>query len=70
MKNLCVFGLKLFFFIKASLREAKESIGSSIDLALLIIDLKMILGELLGLPDLIRAQILCVHKPMEVVMVD
>ena len=66
MKNLHVFGLKFFFFIKASLEETQESIG----LALLIINLKIILEELLGLPDLTRAQSLCVYKLTEVVMFD
>ena len=30
----------------------------------------MILGELLGLSDLTRAQILYIHKPLEVIMID
>ena len=51
------------------LEEAKQSVCSSIGLALLIINLKMILGELLDPLDLPRAQTLRVHKPMEVVII-
>ena len=53
----------------APLREAREGVYSTVCFALTIIDLKMILKELLGLPDLARAQTLHVHEPTEVVMV-
>ena len=43
MKNLSVFGSKLFFFIGALLRKTRESICSSIGLALAIVDSEMIL---------------------------
>ena len=69
MKNLSIFGSKLFFFIDTSLRETRESICSPIDLALLIIHLKIIPGELLDLPNLTRAQVFRIHKPTEVIMI-
>ena len=55
MRNLDVLSSTLFFLIIAPLRKAKEGIYSNICLALTIIDLKIILRELLGLPDLVRA---------------
>ena len=69
MKNMSVFGLKLFFFIETFLKEARYGICSSIGLALAILDLKMISEELLGPLDPTKAQTLCIHKPIEVVMV-
>ena len=69
MKNLSVFGSKLFFFIEAPLGEAREGVCSSIGLALAIVDLKMIPGELLGPLDLTRAQALHIHKPSEIIMI-
>ena len=69
MKNLSVFGSEPFFFINTSLKEARQSVCSLIGLALSIIDLKMIPGELLGPSDLTRAQTLHIHKPTEVIMI-
>ena len=69
MKNLSIFSLKLFFFIEASLREARYSVCNSISPALSIINLEMISRELLGLSDLTRAQVICIHEPSEVFMI-
>ena len=69
MENLGVLSSKLFFLIMAPLREAREGVYSTVRLVLSIIDSKMIPRELLGPPDLTRAQTLCIHKPTEVVMV-
>ena len=69
MENLGVLSSKLFFLIMAPLREAREGVCSTVCLALTIIDSKMIPRELLGPPDLARAQTLRVHKPTEVVIV-
>lgn len=70
MKNTSVFYFELIFFSLASLGEAREGICSPIYLTLLIINPKMIPGELLGLPDLFGAQVLYIHKPTEVIMID
>ena len=69
MKNLGVLSSKLFFFILTPLREARESICSPVGLALMIINPKMISGELLGPTDLSGAQALCIHESTEVIMV-
>ena len=69
MKNLGVFSLKLFFFIDTSLGETRKSIYHSIGLVLLIINSKIIPGELLGPFDLTRAQVLHIHKLTVVIMI-
>ena len=69
MEDLGVLSLKLFFLIMAPLREARKGVCSSVCLALTIIDLKMIPRELLGSPNLARAQTLCIHKLTKVIMV-
>lgn len=62
--------LKLFFFISAPLKEAQKSICSLIDIVLLIIDLKIILEELLSLPNLVRAQTFYIHELTKVLIFD
>ena len=69
MKNSSILSLKFFFFILTPLKEARKSICSPIDLALTIIDLKMISGELLGPTDLSGAQALHIHELTEVIIV-
>ena len=69
MKSLDIFDSKLFFFIETSLREARKRIYSFLGLALSIIDLKMIPGELLDPSDLARAQTLRIYKPTEGIMI-
>ena len=69
MENLGILSSKLFFFIRAPLREAKESICSPVGLALTIIDPKVISGERLSPTDLSRAQALCIYESTEVIMV-
>ena len=69
MENLDVFSSKLFIFILAPLREARESICSPVGLALTIIDPKVIFGELLSPTDLSGAQALRIHELTEVIMV-
>ena len=69
MENLSVLSSKLFFFILTSLKEAKESICSPVGLALTIIDLEMISGELLSPTDLFRAQALRIYVLTEVIIV-
>ena len=69
MQDSSVFGLKLFFLIKSSLEEARESIYSPIGFTLTIINLKIVPRELLGPFDLLNAQTFYIHKPTEVVIV-
>ena len=47
--------LKNFFLAFALLKVARQSISSSISLALAIIDVEMVAGQLLGLADLAGA---------------
>ena len=51
------------------MRELRQDIGSSVNLALTIIDLEVITREFLSLADLSGAQTLCCHKLSEVIMV-
>ena len=69
MKNLSVFSLKLFFFFDTLLKEARESICSSVGLVLSIINTKIILEKLFGSPDLSRAQTLYIHKMTKVIII-
>ena len=62
MKNSSVFSLKLFPFILVSLKKIKQCICSSICFALIIINPKVIFGELLGSADLPGAQTLYIHE--------
>ena len=58
-----------FFLRSTLLRLSRQGIGSSVSLALTIIDLKVVGGEFLGPADLSGAQTLHFHKPTEVVVV-
>ena len=69
MKNPSAFSSQLVFFGLTLLREMREYICSPVGLALTILNPKMILGELLSLPDLSRAQALFIHKPTEVIII-
>ena len=70
MQNLDVLCPKDLFFSSTLLRVLKQGIGSSVSLALMIVNLKLVMRMLLGPADLSGAQTLCVHKPAEVVVVD
>ena len=70
MENLGILSLKLFFLIMAPLREAKKGVCSTVCFTLTIINWKMIPKELLGPPDLVRAQTFCIYKSTEIIMVD
>lgn len=63
MQNLCIFGSKLVFFILILLKEIRKSVCNFIGLGFSIINLKVIPKELLGSPDLIKAQVLYDHEP-------
>lgn len=69
MKNISIFGLEFFFRILIPLRKMRESICSFIRFFLIIINSKMVPKELLGLPDLTRAQVLYILKLTEVIMI-
>ena len=58
----------LFFFC-ISLRVLRLGVSSSISLALIIIDWKIVTRKFLGPADLIEAQTLCIHELEEVVIV-
>lgn len=55
INNFGIVSLKLFFFILALLKKAKESICRFVILVLLIINPKMILGKSLGSLNLAKA---------------
>ena len=69
MKNPNIFSLYLVFFGLIPLREVRQRVCSSVCLALMIINSKVITKELLSPADLSGAQTLRVHEPTEVVMV-
>ena len=55
LKDSHILNLKNFFLTLAPLRVARQSISSSISLALAITDTEMVAGQLLGLGDLAEA---------------
>ena len=69
MEDFDVLSLEDLFFFCTLLRVSKQSVISSISLALTIIDLKIVTREFLSSADLSRAQILCVYKLTEVVVI-
>ena len=69
MRNASIFSLQLIFFDLIPLKKVGQCVCNSVGLFLTIIDLKMVPKELLGLPDLTRAQALYIHEPKKVVMV-
>ena len=69
MKNSNVLSPKLFLFILVSLRKTKQCVCSTICLALMIINPKMIPEKLLGPMDLAGAQVLCIHETTKVVVI-
>ena len=69
MQNLDVLRSEGLFFLSTPLRVSRQGIGSSVSLALTILDLEVVTRELLGLADLSRAQTLRLHEPTEVVVV-
>ena len=70
MKNLDILSLKLFFLIMTPLREMKEGVYSSISLASMVVDLKMVSKKFLGPSNLIRAQTFYIHELTKVVIID
>ena len=70
MQNLDVLRLEGFFFLSTLLRVLRQEIGSSVSLALTIIDLEVVTRKFLSSADLSGAQTLHVHELSEVVIVD
>lgn len=70
MKNFGVHNLEILFFGQTSLKEARQSICSSISLFLIMIDPKIVSRELLSIADLTGAQALHIHELTKVVMVN
>ena len=70
MQNFDVFDTEGLFLFCILLKVLRQSIGSSVSLALTIVDLKVVVKEFLGPADLSGAQVLCLYKPTEVVVVD
>ncbi len=69
MKNLGVLISESFFLGLTSLREAKQSISHNISFFLTIFDSEMVSKKFLGPADLTRAQTLCIHELMEIIIV-
>ena len=69
MKDLAILNLEFLFFILAFLEKSRQSICSRICLILAIIDVKIVSRELLGLADLLRVQVFCIHETMKVIVV-
>ena len=63
LKDSRILSLKNFFLALAPLRVARQSISSSISLALAIIDAEIVARQLLGPADLAGAQALRIHEP-------
>ena len=69
MHNLDVLRSEGVFLLSTPLRVSRQGIGSSVSLALTIVDSEVVTRELLGPADLSGAQTLRVHEPAEVVVV-
>ena len=59
----------IHLFDLVSLGEVRQRVCNSVGFSLVIIDLKIILRELLGPPDLTKTQVLCIYKLMKIVVV-
>ncbi len=69
MNNLSILISEHFFLGLSFLGEGRQSISRSISFFLTIINSEVILKELLGPADLMRAQVFCIHELTEVIMV-
>lgn len=69
MKNFGVFSSKTFFFLLTLLRVMRQDINSCIYVTLVVINLKMIMRQLLCLPNLTKTNTFCVHKTRKVVVI-
>ena len=69
MQNFDILNSKGLFLLCSSLKILRQGVGSSICLALMIINSKVVTREFLSPADLSGAQTLCVYMPTEVVIV-
>ena len=69
MKDSAILSSELILLILASLRKPRQSICSCICFTLAVVNLKMVLGELLGLADLFGAQTFYIHEATKVVVI-
>ena len=69
MKDLNIFSSKIFFFLLILLKVARKSINNCICFAQVVVNLKMVVGQLLCLPNLTKTKIFCVHKMTKVVVI-
>lgn len=69
VQDISIFGFEDLLFLRTPLRESKESISCCISLTLAIFDLDMVSRKLLSIPNLSRAQALCIYKFSKIVMV-
>ena len=69
MQDFDILGAENLFLLFTLLKILRQSISSSVSLALMIVDLKVVAREFLGPVDLSGAQTLCFHEPTEVVVV-
>ena len=69
MKDSAILSSEFILLILASLRKSRQSICSCIYFALMVVDSKIVLRELLGPTDLSGAQIFCIHEAIKIVVV-
>ncbi len=69
MQDFYILGLKGLFFLSIPLEVLRQGISSSISFALSIINLEVVPGQLLNLPDLLRTQVFRLYKMLEFIMV-
>ena len=69
VQNLDLLRLEGILLLSTPLRVSRQGNGSSVSLALIIIDLELISRKFLSLTDLSGAQTLHVHELSEVVIV-
>lgn len=68
-ENLQNFGLKSSFFFGILLKISRKNISSSISFILIIINLKVVLKQLLNLPNLPKIQFFYIHKAKQIVVI-
>ena len=70
MHDFDFLGLEGLFSLCTLLRISKQGVSNSISFALTIVILQVVTREFLDLVDLFQAQTLCIHKSVEVVLVN
>ena len=69
VQDLDVLGSKGLLLLSTLIKVSRQGISSSVSLALIIIDLKVVTREFPSLTDLSGAQTLCVHELSKFIMV-